>query len=151
MSEYSITEVENFIYYLYNWTYNIIGWGSTTYLEDLLLHVDMVIMGDKYLVPGLVALAERKFSESLDELFEEEKYAVLAEVALKAYNSPHATTKMRSHLVNAVIELDPGQFSGEAILQTMRLQAEFAADIFLAMQKKLREAEAKATRAGARH
>ncbi|SMQ51110.1 unnamed protein product [Zymoseptoria tritici ST99CH_1A5] len=134
LSEHAVEEVEALVYFLYHWEYKLAD--DTSIFEDLCFHIDMALLADKYLVTGLVTVAKELFEFCLSDLEDDEE---LAELALKAYDSPDIIADMRSNIVNAVVE--EKKMESKEVLQAMRTQGEFATDVALAMSKKAERSE----------
>jgi hypothetical protein len=101
LSEEDAGSIGAFVYYLYNLNYD-----ATLFREhgdQLSLHVQMCILGDKYDIRPLQNLAVEKFrKQTLDT---PPSGSVLAKAALCAYDAIGATTEIRKIIVKLTIGL----------------------------------------------
>jgi hypothetical protein len=121
------------VYYLYHFNYKAYG-DDTTWLEDCLAAIDIAVIGDKYLMPGLVSLANEKIASVVDGI---EDMDELAELAVQTYAVPLITQGIRKAIVKTLVEREDIIDGEPALLEAMRDYGEFATDIALEMEKKL--------------
>jgi hypothetical protein len=109
---------------LYSFDYKTNGYGSW-FSCGLVFHVHMAVIADKYNVPALYALANRKFKTMLDSEYAEDE---LADAAAVAYEYSVATKEMCSTIVHHLVNNKLGSIP-EQSKAVMKEHPQFAIDV----------------------